>query len=71
MELARLAGPASVGRFACGCCDAGALLGGGGWGGDFEVFCAADGAADQAVGGDDSEPDTGDDRDLGLLGALV
>lgn len=75
VQVARPADPASVGEvFPHGCCAAGAWLGAGGSGGDFELFCAADCVADvtgQAVGGDDAEPDTRDDRDAGSLGALV
>lgn len=68
-------GPSPIGKvLSYRGCDAGALLGGGGPGGDLQVFCAADCVADvagQAVGGDDAEPDTRDDRDAGSLGALV
>ena len=75
VQVACLADPASVGEvLPHGCCAAGAWLGGGGSGGDFEVLRAADCVADvtgQAVGGDDAEPGAGDDRDAGSLGALV
>src|ERR1035437_9086368 len=75
MQAAGLAGPASVGEvLSHGCRDAGALPGGGGPGGDFEVLRAADCVADvpgQAVGGNDAEPGTGHDRAASALRALI
>ena len=75
LELSALADPASVGKVLLhGCRGAGPRLGRGDPGGDLELVGAADRLAHvarQAVGGDDAEPDAGDDADAGLLGLLV